>query len=144
MGFRFLMLPKSIFSNSNNVDLNKPDLSHRQIGDYAEMLACQYLQQQGLSLVTNNYSSRYGEIDLILLDEKQDTLIFVEVRYRKNKQYGGAAMSITPKKQQKITKTALQYMQQKQHYNVASRFDVVAIEGNISGEYTLDWIINAF
>jgi len=118
-------------------------LTRKQRGDKAEQVACDYLQRQSLKLITSNFTSRYGEIDLIMKDDKQENTVFIEVRYRKNKQFGGAAASVTPKKQQRIIKTSLHYMQQ-HDANASARFDVVAIEGDITGEYALEWIVNAF
>lgn len=65
-------------------------------GSQAEQLALNYLQQQGLTLITQNYHSRRGEIDLIMLDE--NTLVFVEVRYRKSAAYGSALESVNSQK----------------------------------------------
>ncbi|MEE9352770.1 MAG: YraN family protein [Thiotrichaceae bacterium] len=118
-------------------------LTSKQIGDKAEQIACDYLQKKGLTLITSNFTSRFGEIDLIMQDSKQTNTVFVEVRYRKNKQFGGAAISVTPQKQQRIIKTALYYMQQHEP-DASARFDVVAIEGDISGGYEIDWIRDAF
>ena len=67
-------------------------------------------------------------------------LVFVEVRYRKNTEFGGAAASVTHKKQQRIIKAALAY-QQKNAPQSSMRFDVVAIEGD---NRKLNWIKNAF
>ena len=55
-------------------------MNRKKTGDHAEQLACVFLQQQGLQLVTRNYRCRGGEIDLIMRDD--DSLVFVEVRYR--------------------------------------------------------------
>jgi len=55
----------------------------RRIGNKAEALVLDYLKQQGLSLITQNYLTKLGEIDIIMLDKSVDTLVFVEVRYRK-------------------------------------------------------------
>ncbi len=127
----------------NLASLAGKQLTRKQSGDLAEQLACDYLQKQGLTLITTNFTSRYGEIDLVMKDKKQANTVFVEVRYRKNQQFGGAAVSVTPQKQQRITKTALYYMQQ--HEPTASvRFDVIAIDGDIKGDYDLNWVVNAF
>lgn len=107
-------------------------------GDKAEEQACQFLQSKGLTLLERNFSTRAGEIDLIMQDN--DSLVFIEVRYRKNSNFGGAAMSVTPKKQQRIIKAALAY-QQKYAPQSSMRFDVVAIEGE---NKDLNWIANAF
>ena len=111
--------------------------SRQTKGDKEERRACEYLQTQGLKLITENYLCKMGEIDLIMSD--QDTLVFVEVRYRENKAFGGAAASITRSKQRKIIRTALFYQQQ---YAPKScmRFDVVAIEG----DNQLQWFPAAF
>jgi len=114
--------------------------NHLYKGQQAEQLACEYLQQQGLILVERNYYCRLGEIDLIM--QHQKSLVFIEVRYRKNNLFGGALESITAKKQDKLQKTALHYMQQhKTRQN--TRFDVVAITGQ-SPQQTLEWIQNVF
>jgi putative endonuclease len=106
-------------------------------GAEIEQLTCDYLLSKGLQLLQRNFLSRYGEIDLIMQDD--DTVVFIEVRYRKNSHYGGAAASVTRAKQQRIIKTALSY----QHYTVeqSMRFDVVAVEGTPP---KIEWIKNAF
>ena len=109
-------------------------------GDKAEDQACQFLQEKGLKLKQRNFATKLGEVDLIMQDA--DSLVFIEVRYRKNSDFGGAAMSITPKKQQRIIKAALAY--QKKHAPQSSmRFDVVAIEGEGENRQ-INWIDNAF
>ena len=54
----------------------------RRIGNKAEALVLDYSKQQGLSLIEQNYLTKLGEIDIIMLDKTTDTLVFVEVRYR--------------------------------------------------------------
>ena len=99
----------------------------QQTGTKAEDDALAFLQGQGLTPVTRNFRCRFGEIDLIM--REGSTLVFVEVRKRKNRLYGGAAASITPAKQQKIIKTAHFYLQRYKTLP-ACRFDVVAWDGN--------------
>jgi len=108
-----------------------------QRGELNEELASQYLIKQGLQPVTRNYHSRHGEIDLIMADGA--VLVFIEVRYRQSNLFGGAAMSVTPAKQRKIAKTALQFLQRNKKTNAVCRFDVVAI-----GSDNTEWIKNAF
>ncbi len=116
-----------------------PFSNHNNKGKVAEELACAFLIKQGFELITKNFYSRFGEIDLIMQD--QTTLVFIEVRYRKNLAYGGAKESITPSKQIKIQKTALSYMQKKGR-EVNARFDVIAITGE--DDNNIEWIKNAF
>lgn len=117
----------------------------RTQGDKAEELACSHLQKHNLILLDKNFSTRAGEIDLIMRDKDDpETLIFIEVRYRKNQEYGGAAASVTPKKQQRIIKASLAYQQQNAPQS-SMRFDVVAVEGdNNDNNMKIDWIKSAF
>ena len=108
------------------------------LGDESEQIAASYLQQQGLIMVTSNYQCRYGEIDLIMRDGK--TLVFVEVRLRRSDNFGGAAMSITAAKQQKLARTAEHYLQQ--HGNKACRFDAILMHRPSADD--IEWIKNAF
>jgi putative endonuclease len=116
--------------------------SRKKSGNDAEQQACKYLQSNGLKLVEKNFTTKAGEVDLIMRDTNSNSemLVFVEVRYRKNTDFGGAAASVTPKKQQRIIKAALAY-QQKHAPQSSMRFDVVAIEGD---NRELNWIQSAF
>ncbi len=107
-------------------------------GKAAEMLAASYLQQQGLELLTTNYRSRFGEIDLIMRDGKE--IVFVEVRLRSHSAYGGAGASITPGKQHKLARTAEDYLMR--HGAAACRFDAVLL-ASLDPKH-LQWIRNAF
>ncbi|EPJ45589.1 MAG: hypothetical protein OFPII_26040 [Osedax symbiont Rs1] len=98
-------------------------------GKQAENAALEWLIRQQLILLENNYSCRFGEIDLIMLDH--ETLVFIEVRQRSNSKFGGAADSVTPKKQQKIITTAKHFLMRHAKYNQHfCRFDVLAFESN--------------
>lgn len=123
----------------------------RKQGNKAEELACEFLLKKGLILKQKNFNTPAGEVDLIMLDPRSsnqkmsdESLVFIEVRYRKNVDFGGAAASVTPKKQQRIIKAALAYQQQNAPQS-SMRFDVVAIEGdNVSNNPKINWIENAF
>lgn len=109
-------------------------------GFAAEATARDYLIAQGMKWIESNYRCRLGEIDLIMRDK--DYLVFVEVRSRASNVYGGAVESITYGKQQKLLKTASLYLlTHKLQDKVASRFDVISIEGKPP---QLTWIKNAF
>lgn len=111
-------------------------------GHAAEDLALRHLEQHGLQLVTRNFRCTRGEIDLIM---RQDaTLVFVEVRARRNDTYGSGADSVDARKQAKLNAAAAFYLQQ--HAALANspcRFDVVAISF-ASDPPQLDWIPDAF
>lgn len=115
----------------------------RRKGLRYEDLAREYLQRQGLRLLQQNLSCRFGEIDLIMRDG--DTVCFVEVKFRKSLAYGGAASSIPISKQRKIVKTALFYIAG--HRQLASqplRFDAFLIQRQADGSDRIEWIRNAF
>lgn len=95
------------------------------IGDAGEELALAHLLEQGLHLVTRNFRCKCGEIDLIMT--QGETLVFVEVRARKNSTYGGAAASVTASKQRRIVNAAQRYLQ-RYRMPPACRIDVIAID----------------
>lgn len=113
----------------------------QQIGQGAEDLAEAYLIQQGLQPITRNVHFKTGEIDLIMRD--QQSLVFVEVRFRKNSRFGSALESITRNKQQKLIRSALLYCQKHQIHS-PWRIDVVAITpATPEREQQIDWIPSA-
>jgi putative endonuclease len=77
-------------------------------GAVAEALAARFLIARGLAIVGRNYRCRGGEIDLIARDGK--TLVFVEVRLRRNRAFGDAAESITATKRRRLRLAAGYYL----------------------------------
>ncbi len=108
-------------------------------GALAEQWAAQHLQRQGLKLVAQNYRSRFGEIDLVMQDG--ETLVFVEVRLRSNADFGGAAASIDHHKQQRLIRTAQQYLAALPR-TPPCRFDVVLMDDTQG--CNAQWLKNAF
>ena len=108
-------------------------------GAQAEQWAAQYLQQQGMKPVARNYRSRFGEIDLIMRDGA--TLVFIEVRLRRNAGFGGAAASIDARKQQRIIRTAQQYLADLTHLPPC-RFDAMLMDD--AQGCNAQWLKNAF
>ena len=111
------------------------------VGKAAEDAALAYLQQAGLKLVERNFRTRAGEIDLIMSDG--NTLVFVEVRYRRTSQFGTGLESITAAKTGRIVRTASAYLQRGRLSDRNCRFDIVSISGKL-GSFDIDWIRNAF
>ena len=111
-------------------------------GRDAEQMALNHLEHHGLQLVTRNFRCTRGEIDLIM--QHGDTLVFVEVRARRNDNYGSGADSVDARKQAKLNAAAAIYLQQHAaRSNSPCRFDVVAISF-ASDPPQLDWIPDAF
>lgn len=121
---------------------------HLLTGESAEQDACKFLIKNKLKLVSKNFNCKFGEIDLIMLDKQ--SLVFVEVRYRKNSQFGSGAESITISKQRKLIKTASYYLQQNPRTSqYATRFDVISMSASLNhsnseDESKIDWIKDAF
>lgn len=116
-----------------------------KLGKAAEQHALSYLNHAGLIKVAANWSCRFGEIDLIMLEQNTDTLVFVEVRYRKNTQFGGALDSIDHAKRTKLINTAEHFLNEyPQWLEHSCRFDVITAQPNTQQVFTLDWIQDAF
>ncbi len=133
-----------LWSRKNKYNELKTDKSTcRQIGQLTEGIAEKYLISQGLVMQNKNVHCRQGEIDLIMLDD--DTYVFVEVKYRKNNQFGGAISAIPVSKQKKIKHAVTFYLQQQglNEYNTACRIDVIALEGDMN-QPKITWVKNAF
>jgi len=114
----------------------------RQQGSDWETAAESFLQKRGLKSVTRNFYSRFGEIDLVMLDGA--TLVFIEVRYRSNRYYGTGAASVTPVKQRKVVSAAKHFLQRKKQFAMQPcRFDVISI-GKENGRTVMNWIRSAF
>lgn len=111
-------------------------------GKIAEDIAADYLTKQGLKLISRNFHSRFGEIDLIALE--QDTLVFIEVRYRKNERYLAVVETIDVRKCRKLVATSEYYLlKHKAFRNYQCRYDVIAITGDLDRP-VIEWIKNAF
>jgi putative endonuclease len=111
----------------------------RQTGDAAEERALAFLAGHGLKLVTRNYRTPHrggGEIDLIMREGA--TLVFVEVRKRASRDFGGAAASVGPAKQRRIVFAARHYLMRAAD-PPPCRFDVVSVEAG-----RIDWLRAAF
>lgn len=112
----------------------------QETGRAAEEKALAYLMEQGLKLISQNYTCRLGEVDLIMRDA--DYLVFIEVRARTSMRFGGGLASITYAKRQKILKTTDYYVMTHQEYaKLAIRFDVISIDGSSA---SITWIKDAF
>ena len=94
-------------------------------GEAAEALAAEFLAARGLVIVQHNYRCRGGEIDLIARD--RGTLVFVEVRLRESRAFGGAAASITAAKRRRLRLAAGHYLARLQR-EPPCRFDAVLLD----------------
>jgi len=112
--------------------------NRKDAGNSGEDAALRYLTERGLTLVTRNYRCRAGEIDLVML--QQGVLVLIEVRYRESTEFGGAAASVTWRKQRRLIIAAKHLLLTRADLRrYPARFDVVAVDGA-----KIEWIRNAF
>ncbi|MGH8736167.1 MAG: YraN family protein [Burkholderiales bacterium] len=109
-----------------------------QAGARAEDLCAQLLRRAGLRILARNWHCRHGEIDLVA--EDRGTLVFAEVRMRRDDRYGGAAESVTRAKRQRLLAAARLYLAGRKE--VDCRFDVLLLDG--AQEPVIQWIRDAF
>ena len=95
-------------------------------------------------LIEQNYLTKVGEIDIIMLDKAEQVLVFVEVRYRKSTHFGSATDSVDHAKQLKIMRTAEYYLACQQKFDeYICRFDVIGLESDLKYP-KINWIKDAF
>lgn len=109
-------------------------------GEQVEQQVASWLAEQGLALVASNQHAKGGEIDLVMQDG--GTLVFVEVRHRRDTRYGHPLETVTAAKQRRIIKAARFYLQT-QRLSCPCRFDVVGVTGR-PPELEFEWIRAAF
>ena len=97
-----------------------------ETGRKAEDLAAAFLQAKGLTIIEKNFMAKVGEIDIVAKDG--DEIVFVEVRARASREFGGAAASVDGSKRRKLIRAASLWLQAR-GWDGACRFDVVAVEG---------------
>lgn len=114
----------------------------KQFGDVCEKLAGEFIQNKGFIIVEYNYRFGKGEIDIIAKDGEY--LVFVEVKSRKNLEFGEPEYAVTKNKVNQIRKMAAAYLYEKNLGEVDCRFDVIAILHEQGKEPLINHIINAF
>ena len=118
-------------------------VNNRRKGMRYEDRARQYLEAQGLICQQQNYHCRFGEIDLVMRDD--DSLCFIEVKFRSSPRFGGVAYSIPKSKQNKLIKSALFFITEHRKFShFALRFDAFLIQQQAASNDQYNWIKNAF
>ena len=112
----------------------------RRLGIEGEDLAVRFLKKKGYRIVSRNFKSSVGEMDIIA--EDGDTLVFVEVKTRTDDSFGHPFEAVTPRKREKLRKVALSYLKHSR-CEMASRFDILSIETD-GASHTIEHIKDAF
>lgn len=111
------------------------------LGKAGEDIAFKKLKKLGYKCIERNYRCTLGEIDIIA--RHGDCLVFIEIKTRKGRNTGYAKEAVNYRKIKQISKTALNYMKEKDCCDIKSRFDVVAVSIN-DGKPDIEVIQNAF
>lgn len=111
----------------------------KDIGNLGEDLAVKFLLEKGYELLERNFFKPFGEIDIIAKDK--DYLVFIEVKARKNVNFGFPREFVNKNKIKKIQDVAQMYMLEKNLFGIKIRFDVIEI---IFDEHKITYIENAF
>lgn len=116
----------------------------RTLGQWGEDRAAEWLQQRGWRIVARNFRCRMGEVDIIAEDGRY--LAFVEIKLRKDGQYGAACEAVTLSKQRKLRTTAEYYLMCRPT-DLQPRFDVAEVyapQGTRTERPDIYYIENAF
>ncbi len=111
------------------------------LGKLAELKACEYLQKKRYKLLDVNYSSRFGEIDLIM--KKRRYICFIEVKMRGENTIAAPSEFVDASKQEKMAKTAALYLQ-KYPTKLQPRFDIVEVFTENGAIKSIKHLENAF
>lgn len=115
----------------------------RQLGLTAENRALKHLRRAGLTELARNFHCRGGELDLVMLEGP--ILVFIEVRQRRSGGLTTAAESVDRHKQRRIVTAASVYLSQRPELAMHTmRFDVVALNSRSTGDFTIEWLKDAF
>lgn len=113
-----------------------------RLGERGEALAWNFLRKHGYTLLEKNYRTRFGEIDVIA--SKESTLVFLEVKTRRNHHFGLPEEAIDWRKRGKIIRVAEAYLQSKRFDNREARFDILSITWDGATEPEFSLLENAF
>ncbi|HUI59279.1 MAG TPA: YraN family protein [Steroidobacteraceae bacterium] len=118
-------------------------MDRRSIGQAAEAAAASHLLERGWRIVVRNYRRRLGELDLVARQDR--VLAVIEVRTRASGAYGGAAASVTARKQRRIQRATEQLLQSRRDLRgLLVRFDVIVVYEPTTSRPRVEWIEHAF
>lgn len=113
----------------------------KKVGEYGELLSRKYLIDKGYNILTTNYRTKLGEIDIVA--QKKDVVSFVEVKTRKSVTFGLPREAVNYRKQMTLYKLAEQYIQYNKIKDTDFRFDVIEVRWE-KDSYSINHIENAF
>ena len=113
---------------------------HNQTGTKGEKLAVNYLIKNGYSIVATNWRYKKNEIDIIA--QKNDLLVFIEVKTRSSEHFGSPEVFVTPQKRKRIIRAANAYVLEKDLL-IDARFDIITVVFE-KGQHKITYFKDAF
>jgi putative endonuclease len=101
---------------------------HLLEGRRGERIACRFLMRQGFDILARRHRCRSGELDIVALE--QEILVFVEVKTRGSKDFGEPWEFVDWQKQQKLRRSAEEFIADHDLGQYGYRFDIVSVFGN--------------
>ena len=100
----------------------------KKLGSFGEEKAKEFLESKGYEFLISNFRFERAEVDLILKDEKQKMVVFVEVKTRRSKEFGEPEESINLTKQKQIKKAAEGFISENEEFmDYDLRIDTVSV-----------------
>jgi putative endonuclease len=118
------------------------DDPRQRLGQHGERLAERFLRRRGLKIVARRFSTPLGELDLVMRDG--ETLVFVEVKTRRDRVHADPEDAVRRDKQRRMTRAARWLIHQRRWGDRPCRFDVVAVTWPPEGEPQIEHFPNAF
>jgi len=119
-------------------------INTKQFGDEGEEIAVELLEEKGYKIIERNYRFGKGEIDIIAMDPETNYTVFVEVKSRKNLEFGDPVYAITKNKIKQIKRMAELYLYDKEINEIDCRFDVITVLLRGKQKPVIEHYVNAF
>ena len=116
----------------------------KQFGDEGEQIAVELLKKKGYEIIERNYRYGKGEIDIIAKDPETNFTVFIEVKSRKNLEFGDPIYAVTNNKIKQIKRMAELYLYDKEINEIDCRFDVITVLLRGKQKPVIEHYINAF
>ena len=119
-------------------------VSTKQSGDEGEEIAAEYIVEKGYEIIDRNYRYGKGEIDIIAKDPETGETVFIEVKSKKNLEFGDPVYSVTKNKIKQIKRMAELYLYDKEIDEIDCRFDVITVLLRGKQKPIIEHYVNAF
>ena len=121
--------------------MEKFRFTNKELGDWGEQIAVDYLISNKIKVIGRNIRTSYGEIDI--LGQKDGVIIFFEVKTRRTEEFGNPEDAVNYKKREHMKNSALNFMQSNPDLEMDWRIDVIAIFVGGKDKFQIRWVKNA-